>query len=252
MFGDCDYCGHSAAYHMPFAGCMKCSCDEFSIHRVSALLLVVALVSCTLVAGPPPATPPTCTSGQHSWNGYHLGHTDLEPVVANNSGYLPDLGAWNALGTVIQLRPAGTGFAITIEEGGDADSPWLGLASIQLGGGGHIVRATVTMNRTLLDRYPKAVADHVLCQELGHLLGLDHQRQADDSCMDDCQGRGSGWLACLSSEEGKTPNAHDAEQLRDIYAHVEGPPVPPACAAGTVLEVHAFPTQHGDHQGVQL
>lgn len=28
MFGDCR-CGHSFAYHMPFAGCMKCSCDEF-------------------------------------------------------------------------------------------------------------------------------------------------------------------------------------------------------------------------------
>ncbi len=30
MLGDCDNCGHSVAYHLPLAGCIKCSCDEFS------------------------------------------------------------------------------------------------------------------------------------------------------------------------------------------------------------------------------
>jgi len=29
VLGDCSYCGHSIAYHMPFMGCMKCSCSEF-------------------------------------------------------------------------------------------------------------------------------------------------------------------------------------------------------------------------------
>lgn len=29
MFGDCDTCGHSALYHIPLAGCMKCNCGEF-------------------------------------------------------------------------------------------------------------------------------------------------------------------------------------------------------------------------------
>ncbi len=29
MFGDCEDCGHSFAYHLPLAGCIKCSCDEF-------------------------------------------------------------------------------------------------------------------------------------------------------------------------------------------------------------------------------
>jgi len=27
-FGDCR-CGHSVAYHLPLAGCLKCGCDEF-------------------------------------------------------------------------------------------------------------------------------------------------------------------------------------------------------------------------------
>lgn len=30
MFGDCDNCGHSFAYHMPMMGCIKmCGCLEF-------------------------------------------------------------------------------------------------------------------------------------------------------------------------------------------------------------------------------
>jgi hypothetical protein len=30
MVGDCDDCGHSIAYHLPWVGCTKCNCDEFS------------------------------------------------------------------------------------------------------------------------------------------------------------------------------------------------------------------------------
>lgn len=37
MIGDCDNCGHSAMYHLPFAGCIKCGCDEFSV-RLRRLL----------------------------------------------------------------------------------------------------------------------------------------------------------------------------------------------------------------------
>ena len=28
VIGDCE-CGHSILYHLPVAGCLKCSCDEF-------------------------------------------------------------------------------------------------------------------------------------------------------------------------------------------------------------------------------
>ena len=33
MIGDCSSCGHSLAYHLPLAGCVKCDCDEFHAHR---------------------------------------------------------------------------------------------------------------------------------------------------------------------------------------------------------------------------
>ncbi len=134
--------------------------------------------------GPWPGPEVVC-SAQHVWEDYHLNHGSLSPGVINTSSYTPDLAAWNDLGTPVQLRNDGSGFAITIEDGGDAGSSWLGLASVRVGSGGHISSATVTMNRALLAKYDSTVADHVLCQEIGHLLGLDHQRNADDSCMDD-------------------------------------------------------------------
>jgi predicted nucleic-acid-binding Zn-ribbon protein len=29
MIGDCDECGHSAIYHIPLGGCIKCGCEEY-------------------------------------------------------------------------------------------------------------------------------------------------------------------------------------------------------------------------------
>lgn len=191
--------------------------------------------------------PPICNA-QHSWENYHLPHYAVERsvVVHNTSSYVPDLESWNTLdGNPITLVDGGTGFTIEIRDGGDANSGWLGLASVWANGEGHISKGVVTMNLTLLAKYDPNVAAHVLAQELGHILGLDHQRGADDSAMDDCQGRGSGWLACLSSEAGTTPNAHDGEQLATKYQHAVGAP-PPSCVGGEFQFVlHTFSAADG-------
>lgn len=43
MFGDCSYCGHSVAYHVPMVGCMKCNCDEFHVYPRHAALFALLL-----------------------------------------------------------------------------------------------------------------------------------------------------------------------------------------------------------------
>jgi predicted nucleic-acid-binding Zn-ribbon protein len=40
MIGDCDNCGHSAMYHMPFVGCVKCDCEEFVVRMLRRIYKV--------------------------------------------------------------------------------------------------------------------------------------------------------------------------------------------------------------------
>lgn len=163
----------------------------------------------------------TVASADHAWNNYHFPSYNLSPaVVDNTSSSLYDIEAsvleWSGLGTSIQptLTTASKG-DITVKE---AFSPfWLGLARIYVDGG-HITKAEVKLNTRLLNSYGAAAADHVLCQELGHVLGLDHNRDGatggspDDSCMNDQTTIGSY----------TSPNSHDTDQLNLIYdGHVD-------------------------------
>ena len=211
--------------------------------------VLVLLASCQLGTFPPVVTGPPICNAQHSWENYHLPHWALQqPVIVHNtSSYVPNLQAWNALeGNPITLTvDSGNGFVIEIRDGGDADSDYLGLAAVWANSAGHISKGVVTMNLTLLARYDDNVAAHVLAQEIGHILGLDHQRGADDSAMNDCAGlSSSAWIACLNSEAGMTPNAHDGEQLAKIYSHVKDETQPP-CSG--IFTVHTFMDYEGEH-----
>ncbi len=215
---------------------------------MSMTALAVLLASCN--SSPPGTPPPVCDTPFHIWGdgvqAYHLGHDALSPVVANDSTYGVDVESWNDLGTPIVLRTEGEGFPLTVIEGGDLQSGWLGLASIEIDAGGHIQSGLVTMNKSILDDYTTNAAAHVLCQEIGHLLGLEHNRGELDTCMNDCADA-PNFRGCLNLDFGKTPNAHDGETLSEVYAHVGGPPTPgdpptPPCSAGVVV-LHIFPEE---------
>ena len=213
---------------------------------IPALVLAVLLPSCDLFdppgGGGTPPPPCELVTPFHIWgdgiNAYHLGHDNLSPLLVNSSSYTPDAESWNDLGTPITLELEGSGFPLTIIDGGNLQSGWLGLASISIDAKGHIQSGEVTMNKSILDDYSTNTAAHVLCQEIGHLLGLEHNRQELDTCMNDCQPPATDFRACLNLDFGTTPNAHDAETLNEVYAHAADPPIPP-CSAGVVI-LHTF------------
>lgn len=99
---------------------------------------------------------------------------------------------------------------------------WLGVAQIWVSGR-HIVQGTAKVNDTYFnrDRYNKPEwRNLVMCQEVGHTFGLDHQDEDFNNpnlgtCMDY-----SGNPAGPPSNEH--PNSHDYEQLEAIYGHTDG------------------------------
>ncbi len=96
---------------------------------------------------------------------------------------------------------------------------WLGLASIWADSNGHITKGTAKMN----DTYYSTAAYNtpawrrlVMCQEIAHVFGLDHQDEVFNNanlgtCMDYTNDPSSN----------QHPNAHDFEQLETIYAHTD-------------------------------
>jgi hypothetical protein len=96
---------------------------------------------------------------------------------------------------------------------------WLGVAQIWVRGGTHIEQGTVRVNDTYFKTpaYNSAAwRNLVLCQEIGHTLGLDHQDEDPDdpnlgTCMD----------YTTDPRSNQHPNAHDYAELEEIYEHLD-------------------------------
>jgi hypothetical protein len=196
----------------------------------------------------------TTAFADHSWNGYHWPSDNLSPtVVDKTSSSLYDVPAgvaeWADLGTPIQpTLTTGKKGNITVSEA--SSRFWLGLARIFVEDG-HITKGEVKLNTKYLAYYEAngypGIADHVLCQEIGHVLGLDHNRDGatggtpDDTCMND-----QGHLG-----EYTSPNLHDTDQLNLIYNHTDstggggggckGKAKKCASGNGVWITVHVFP-----------
>jgi len=86
---------------------------------------------------------------------------------------------------------------------------WSGLAQIWLTTGNHIIQGTAKMNDTYAAGYPEVSKQHIICQEIGHDWGLDHQSEtgADlNTCMD-----------YADAFDNPSPNQGDYDQLLCIY-----------------------------------
>jgi hypothetical protein len=99
---------------------------------------------------------------------------------------------------------------------------WLGLAQIWISGG-HITQAVTKLNDNYFStaKYnTQGWRNLVMCQEVGHTFGLDHQDEEFSNgnlgtCMDYTSNPDADPINWY-------PNAHDYEQLEQIYAHSDG------------------------------
>jgi hypothetical protein len=98
---------------------------------------------------------------------------------------------------------------------------WLGLATISILPDHHITQGSAKMNDSYFNtstyNNPNE-RQHVMCQEIAHTFGLDHQSEDGTSlntCMDYFSNTGANAGSTLSTK----PNAHDFEELRNIYSH---------------------------------
>lgn len=193
-------------------------------HLAMALALSLAIVML-----------PSSAFATHSWSGYHWARQSnpftlklgdnvsgaWDPYLATTSS---DWSASSVLDTVIvagqgrkNCRP--TAGRAEICNGKYGNNGWLGIASIWASGT-HITQGTVKVNDTYFTTATyntPAWRNMVMCQEVGHIFGLDHQDETFGNpnlgtCMDYTSSPG----------DNQHPNAHDYEMLETIYAHLDG------------------------------
>ncbi len=179
----------------------------------------------------------------HSWGGYHwatrggaftltLGNdlttTEWQSDLATvSSKWSSDPAGGSVLSTTVatgndigrQKRcPASSG-RVEVCNARYGTNGWLGVATIWLNSGRHIVQGTVKVNDSYLgstSSYSDNNAQerlHVICQEVGHTFGLDHQSTSGatfGTCMD--------YYHNASGDSASTlPDQGDYDELGCIY-----------------------------------
>jgi hypothetical protein len=200
---------------------------------------ILALVACGAVLA---ALTAGTASATHSWGGYHWARTanPFTLKVGNNlttadwvGHFRQTLSDWNKSTVLQTVEVAGgaTNKRCNPTAGRDevcnasyGNNGWLGLATIWLASGTlHITQGTEKMNDTYFNtatyNNPNE-REHVMCQEIGHTFGLDHQ-STDGSSLNTCMDYFSNTGANAASTLSTTPNQHDYDELAIIYAHLD-------------------------------
>ena len=192
----------------------------------------------------------TVALANHSWGGYHWARTTAQfTLKLGNNVTTTDWNSrlsrassdWNSgntpLLTAIVAGKSNTSCAMVagttqVCNRSYGSTGWLGLASINLSGS-HITQGSAKMNDTYFNtatyNNPNE-RQHVMCQEIAHTFGLDHQStdgSSQNSCMDYFSNTGANAGSTLSIK----PNQHDFDQLKSIYAHLDSSTTAAAMAA---------------------
>ncbi len=212
----------------------------FTSSRLYTLATVGALCAVALIA--------SVAHANHSWGGYHWARTTnsftlklADNVTSAWDAYLVEASAdWNPSSVLDTTIVAGslktpkncqpTAGRIQVCNAKYGNNGWLGIAQIWITDGTHITQGVTKMNDTYFSTASyntPAWRRLVMCQEIAHTFGLDHQDETFDNanlgtCMDytnDPDGGAGGASATDPSNEH--PNAHDFEELQTIYAHLD-------------------------------
>jgi len=228
------------------------------VQRSRMRQLFTALVG-TLIVLSFVAVPATAT---HSWGTYHWSRTTADPLTlkvvdnttSGTTGWTAELtktiGEWNAGSTPIRLGYTGGNPAIDPNTCGPVvgtiqacnanygSNGWMGIAQIWVSKS-HITQANAKLNdyyfaSSRYTNYPDPAATLaadrllVMCQEIAHAFGLDHQDETFrnsnlGSCMDYTNDPNGGTYNGFDyGPTNEHPNPHDFAQLTNvIYTHLD-------------------------------
>ncbi len=182
---------------------------------------------------------PGAVTANHSWGGYHWARTSNpftlklgDNVSSTWDSYLATTSSDWSKSTVLDTAvvPGGakprncrpTAGRDEICNASYGNTGWLGVAQIWLTRGTHITQGTVKVNDTYFNtpQYnTSAWRNLVMCQEVGHTFGLDHQdTNFDNTNLGTCMDYTSNPLGPPDNEH---PNKHDYDELVTIYSHLD-------------------------------
>jgi hypothetical protein len=177
---------------------------------------------------------PLSAGASHSWGNYHWARTSnpftIKVIDSMSSSWDDNLNTaisdWDQSSVMNVVKEAGSDTSRTRKQcrpvsgkvracnANYGNNGWLGLAQIWISGS-HITQGTAKMNDSYLasSSYSETNRQHVICQEIGHDWGLDHQDESGadlNTCMD-----------YSNALDNPHPNNHDYQQLETIYAHLD-------------------------------
>jgi hypothetical protein len=188
-------------------------------------------------------------AANHSWGGYHWARTS-NPFTVKLGNNLS--GTWSSIlsttssdwskstvldtavvpGQSSQRRCKPTLGQDEICNDTYGNNGWLGVAQIWLARGSlHITQGTVKVNDTYFNTATynsTAWRNLVLCQEVGHTFGLDHQ---DENFTNANLGTCMDYTNDPSTNQH--PNQHDYDELVTIYSHLDSTTTVGASAPAT-------------------
>lgn len=178
-------------------------------------------------------------NADHAWGSYHWARTANpftlltgDNVTSAWDGYLDSaIADWNP-STVLELNEVAgaakgrncrpTAGRIEVCNSAYGNNGWLGIAQIWASGS-HITQAVAKMNDTYFNTATyntPAWRRMVMCQEIAHDFGLDHQDENfNNTNLGSCMDYTSDPDGPPSNEH---PDGHDFNQLSTIYAHLDG------------------------------